>query len=353
MKLFGNFIVSMLFLLNAVAFGQNNSDYINLWPVQKQIKQKRVFKEISKIDEIVLDDIGIYGPFILDADNNENLVLYESVGGKKQIVYLSASNRYKDPVFIGKGIGGGPEEFRSPKDVKFDRKGHIWVADPKQARISIWKNDGSLIRTMSLDHLLPAVIALQKNVFFTMPMLIKEDKIIYKMDKKGREITSFQSLPADKYRSPLYYEGHFALDNTGLYYAGLPWGFIRKYNPTDGQLIYSRATIIPIYLRPLKRKQVSTHAVATSRSKNTRYATRDIEVSNKKIYLLFSGTKYTVCRYVDVYNTKKGDYLYSFKLPAYAKAIALSRGKLFVLQRYFNNDNKTNSIAIYQISGNN
>src|SRR5699024_9149134 len=115
------------------------------------------------------------------------------------------------------------------------------------------------------------------------------------------------------------------------------------------ELIYSRATIAPIHLKALSRKKVSATVTAVTRANDTRYATRDIVVSEGKIYCLFSGDEHSVCKYIDVYDSMGGNYLYSFKLPVYATDIAVLDKKLFVLHRFFESDDKTFSIGIYHL----
>ncbi len=125
---------------------------------------RRFRSSLKSINKINLTESGLYKPFLFTVDDKGNIAIFDYA--KYALAYISNRNNYDDITYFSKGLGGGPREFRNPTDIKFGPKGKIWIADPHQARISIWSSNGKLFDTFNHDKILPTAVAVNKEIYF-------------------------------------------------------------------------------------------------------------------------------------------------------------------------------------------
>lgn len=335
--------------INNLSFSYQQS--IQLWDQEDQEEHKRNFKELTKVKDINLDKFNIFESSLLAVDKNDNVLTYDRAKGT--LIKFKLDNNYKKPHFFGKK-GSGPGEFKSPKDIKIDQNDNIWVSDFRQGRISVWSKDGDLLDSIVPSTGTPANLAiLPDGTFVILPVFPVDDKLFLEFDKIGKLIKSFQEVPLAEITlsagANLYFEGNISADREFMFYSSFSEGVIQKYNLESGKLIYSRSTLENVKTQIPEINDVNSNITTAKRSKNTTYATRDISISDNKIYTLFSGSEYSVSKLIDVYSTSNGDYQHSFKLSNFARSVAVRGDRIYVLHKYFNDDEgKINSISIYR-----
>lgn len=270
---------------------------------------------LQPIDKISLADFDLYKPSLFTVDTEGNIALFDY--GKYALAYLKGSN-YEDLSYFSQGLGGGPREFRNPTDIKFGPEGKIWLADPQQARISVWNSNGKLEDTFNHDKLLPKEIAVNKKTYLIMSQDYSSPLGVFHLyDRDGNKIKSFGKLKKDLVRSTFGYEGSIIAGSDALYYAGTNSGFIKKYS-LEGEEMYSINTIEPVSTVVAERKMMDVagykNVKVTKRPENAITASLDIATWDNKIYVLFSGNDEGYGKFIDVYDKKTGKYFESFEL---------------------------------------
>lgn len=340
----------MLSSINTKSFSYQQS--IHLWDRNNQEDHERNFEELTKVKDINLDKFNIFESSLLTVAENGDILTYDRAKGT--LIRFAQSENYEKPHFLGKK-GSGPGEFKSPKDIKIDQQNNIWVSDFRQGRISVWNNNGDLVDSIVPSTGTPANLAiLTDGKFVILPVFPVDNKLFLNFEKNGQLIESFQQIPLPEITmsagANLYFEGNINTDGKFLFYSSFSEGVIRKYNLENGKLIFSRSTIEIVKTQIPDIEEVNPKITTAKRSKNTIYATRDMHVVDKKIYILFSGTEYSVSNLVDVYSSADGDYQYSFNLSNFARALAVRGNRVYILHRYFTDEeDKINLISIYKM----
>lgn len=297
------------------------------WDREPQKSDERIFiNQPERLHQINLTELEIFGPMIMRLADDGGIALYDYATSNG---YYLPQNNYSSPVAIGDGKGGGPREFVNPTDIAFDNEGNIWIADPRQGRISIWDRDGDLLRTINPAPRQPHRIALSANrcIIFGSGT----DHTLFKItDIDGNKIDTIESIGSDMSGWIFTYEGYLTSYRRGFVYTGLWYGIIRKYTE-DGELVYSRGTIDPVGpAEPEHRTIEGTRVVMAPR--DAAIATLSNTIANDMLYLLSIDNNDRKTRMIDVYDLAAGDYRYSIPLPERTRSIGIAGDILYSLE---------------------
>jgi len=297
------------------------------WEREPQKSGERIFTNPPEHQhKINLTELEIFGPLIMRVAHDRGIALYDYATFNG---YFFPPDNYSSPVSIGDGKGGGPREFVNPTDTAFDNEGNIWIADPQQGRISVWRRDGDLLRTINPAPRQPHRIALTANrcIIFGSG----GDHTLFKIaDVDGNKIDTIENIGSDMLGWIFTYEGYLTSDRRGFVYTGLWYGIIRKYTE-DGELVYSRGTIDPVGpAKPEHRTIEGTRVVMAPR--DAPMATLSSYIANEKLYLLSPDNNDNNIRMIDVYELSTGDYRYSIPLPERTRFIGITGNTLISLE---------------------
>ncbi|WP_390300900.1 NHL repeat-containing protein [Gracilimonas halophila] len=303
---------------------------------------ERVYLDtLVNLNRIRLAEYGLYEVYFLEVDKERNLVFYDT--GKYQLIYLP-KGQIDDLRTIGNGKGRGPAEFGNPFDLKFDKKGDIWLADVERMEVQQWGPKGDFIQSFQIDkYARPSKLAVTDlgNIYILSEQYTPEG-IIYKYTSKGEKIISFQKPEVRDYRSVLYFEGDMQVLGEELIISGRVKPYLRRYT-TNGQLKYSTGIVgfknIDNILIHEKRWR--------SRNKELIRATIDIEVYDNIIYTGISNRIDRWIRIIDLYKPN-GEYKSSIHLKNPARNFSVYGNKVFTLE--YNYDNDEIYLGEYEVS---
>src|SRR5699024_1948847 len=188
---------------------------------------------------------------------------------------------------IAEGIGGGPQEFRNPTDLKTNENGNIWVADPEQARISIWNQNGKLLKTFNHGHSLPIGVAPFKDKYIVKNLKYSSKNVFQIYSFSEGLINSFGGLRDSLMSSKFLTGGEIWVDESGYFFTPLYAGYIYKFD-LRGNKIYSIKTIQPISVAKVESKEVEipglSSAFVTRVSSAAKVASRDLATNKKYLF---------------------------------------------------------------------
>lgn len=309
---------------------QSIKDSDNPWRnAEPQIVHDRTYGgKLELVHRIPLEENGIYRPAGLVTDNRRYLAIYDY--GIHKIFLIDIENGYTIRT-IGDGQGKGPREFVNPTSLGFDINGNIWIADPKQARISQFSINDELISILNMEQVSPFRIAVRQADLIVLATTSTPGGFFHQLNFEGIPIKVFDQLNNKTARTSLLYEGEITEQSEEIYYALRHASIIRKYD-ANLDLLYSRQTLDVITTPKIESVSLPIlgDAVGHRVAQDSEVAALDITASPDKLYILYSGTKYHAYFNIDVYNTTQGDYLYSYQLDHPASELQLMGNTVWV-----------------------
>lgn len=311
--------------------------------IEDQDAKKRVFKGSPELlKRIKLEDHDIFQPSLLSAAPEDYIAFYD-YSAHKIVTYnvnMGAIN------LLGEGLGGGPKEFRNPLGLMFDGQGNIWVADPKQARLTKWGVNGEILASFSTDKVIPSRLVVTPERIITLSNTIRPKGVFVMYDSLGKKMGSFEKIDSDIRYGSFLIDGYLARgDNNEIFWGSSYYGMIRKYDKS-GELLFSRSTIEKITELEFENVNIAGLGKGFRTSEDSKNAVREMAFKDGNLFVLFSGTKYAA-KYLDVYDSKNGDYKFSFQLDQSTIDMEIQDEKIWVIE-YFES---TRHLSCYQLSG--
>jgi hypothetical protein len=229
--------------------------------------------------------------------------------------------------------GAGPAEFQSPRDMRVDSRGHVWVLDVQLGRATIITSEGALQRNINLE------IDSSPTEIIPLPdgsaVVIAESRThpIVRVDSTGR-VLSRHAFPWEPFArlSGLTTQFLTASDPGGSdWFAGFSLGdgfFAFRDAEWQG---YTGWYVEPVpFTMPTVTKRGDM--TMTRFEKRPVGAAISVTLSPQYFYVQFDGTSEHRMRVVDRYSRQDGSYSGSFLLPYPVTRIHWHDGGLYVLR---------------------
>lgn len=234
------------------------------------------------------------------------------------------------------GRGGGPDEFRRPRDVAVDAEGRTWVLDALNARVTVLGPDGGPAFRIPLDGLEGAADGLAP--------LAGDRAVVYTLDREAPfvvvgpdgEVGQRWTVPWDGFArlSPLASQMKLAgRGGGGPWAAAFVFGDAFHLFGADGEPV-ARGWL-PDRV-PFPRVSVSTSGSALGRRRRVtrverpRYGAVSVAMADDRLYVLSGGRGAAANRWIDSYALADGGYAGSFLAPRPVNAIAYGGGVFYV-----------------------
>lgn len=231
--------------------------------------------------------------------------------------------------------GGGPDEFREPRDIGLDAQGRLWVLDSGNRRIVRIAPDGTILERIRLEDVDPEKIV----------PLPHGDAMIRTRD--GLPFAHVDSAGHVTERLPLPWPGLAAMNPmatqtvttsdpaTGQWFAAFSIG--DGFVPFSGNKWagYRGRYIEPVpfpEIRVTRSTSGNRTVTSTSMVGPPSFAARSATLSPARLYLLFGGASGRAGRLMDAYDRTDGHYVESYVLPEKVRDIAWYDGGLYVYQ---------------------
>lgn len=232
--------------------------------------------------------------------------------------------------------GGGPDEFRAPRDIAVDNRGRTWVLDVANARITVLDAAGRPAFRVPLGRLERRVDALAP--------LPGDRAALFALDPDAPFVVVGRDGEPEA-RRPFPWPGLERLSvlatQMKLASAGGDGGWAAAFSFGDGFQIFDadgapRARGWFPEEVPFPRVEVRTSGPGigrkqrVSRIERPRKAAAAVTMSEERLYVLFGGTGPGAGRWVDSYSTRDGSYAGSYLLPRPVKGVAHGDGVFYV-----------------------
>jgi hypothetical protein len=269
---------------------------------------------LISVAQIVADSTGLYG-----ADFTPGRILHFSHDGR---LLWSVGRK-----------GGGPGEFREPRDIGLDAQGRLWVLDSGNRRIVRIAPDGTILERIRLEDVDPEKIV-------PLPhgdaMIRTRDGLPFAhVDSAGHVIEHLPlPWPGLAAMNPMATQTVTTSDPaTGQWFAAFSMGggFVpfsgARWSGYRGH--YVEAVPFP-EIKVTRTTSGNRTVTNTSLTGPPTFAARSATLSPTRLYLLFGGASGRAGRLVDSYDRADGHYVESRVLPDKAQYIAWYNGGLYV-----------------------
>lgn len=225
--------------------------------------------------------------------------------------------------------GGGPGEYRNPRDLKVAPDGRIWVLDPDNGRLTVLgREHGQVLAMLPLKMGYSAAITPLKNGFALYPPDDEGDIHYFSGVGDPMHVDSlgwagYRQLEAlsRQYRTAVdRRSGHWVL---GLIY-GNGWFAFDTAGRGSGRRYYVEPTGFPAVERVVHGNTIQTSLIRSVAS------ALDLHLAADTLFVLFDGTEPLRRRKVDMYDVHSGKYYGSFQLPEPSDNIGISGDLLAV-----------------------
>lgn len=225
--------------------------------------------------------------------------------------------------------GGGPGEFRNPRDLKVAPDGRLWVVDPASGRVTVLaRADGKVLAMLPMKVAYSPVITPLRSGFALYPTDMGSD-ILY-FDSAGEPLGS-DSIPWPAFRQLEYLSRQYrtAVDRRSGRWAmgfiyGNGWFAFDSTKPASGRRYYVEPTPFPPVVKERRGDKEITSLVRTTG------AALDIQLVGDTVFVLFDGVAPHRRQKVDMYSWETGKYFGSFLLPEPADNIGVCGNLLAV-----------------------
>lgn len=228
------------------------------------------------------------------------------------------------------GEGGGPGEFRLPRDLKIDGEGNAWVLDPTNARITVVSEDGEAVREIGLDALdrpPDRIVPLPDGQAILLDH--RPDSPFVRIDARGR-ILSRGALPL---------RGLTQLGSLGAQLVprgdAISGRWSAAFMTGDGFFTFDGDRLRhphAWFVEPSPWPEIITEQsgnVTRTRMRTPASSANSIVLDGDRVLIHFDGRSDQRLRVIDVYSAADGSYIESFTLPRRYGEIDFREGILF------------------------
>jgi hypothetical protein len=229
--------------------------------------------------------------------------------------------------------GAGPGEFRSPRDLRLDAVGRIWVTDSENRRSTIITPSGELDRLVSLQssetvmHVLP--LADHTAIAITMSL----EQPIVRIDSTG-EVLSQHKFPWERYASLSRLTTQFLAAHDPM---SSQW--FSAFSVGDGFFAFNGSEwdgyegwYVERVKFPMAVVRTQGDMTVTQLARPPQSAAIAVTLSPSFLYVLFGGSGPHRGKVVDRYHRDTGKYESSFLLPSAAYDMYWYDGGLYLLR---------------------
>lgn len=268
-------------------------------------------------------DTTLYLPYFL-AGGDEGLYVYD--GGRRQVLRISPAG---DVDWVFGGRGRGPDEFIAVRDIELDARGHLWILDPDNSRVTILTPDGEVEARIPLGEIPRAEQVIPVSKERALLVTIHDKRPLLLIDRSGRVVDRL-AVPWKGYRrmNPMATQMLGAADPTGEY-------FVVAFRAGDGFFVFKDGEPMPYY--GVFVEHIGFPAVTYFDDGETRTTQVDrspgsaasLAIRDGRLLVHFAGETEDALALVDIYRLDTGEYERTIRLPRWLAAAALGDGVIY------------------------
>lgn len=260
-------------------------------------------------------DTTLIDPYLMASDSG-GVFLFETDG--RVLRYDTTGGR----LWVQGHKGGGPGEYRNPRDMKFGPDHGIWLVDPDQGRVTVLDPAEGRVRAMiPMQVPYSNTITPLRTGFVLYPSFLPND--IYYFGAQGDTIVSDTIQWSGRSLEWMARQIRSAVDpQSSQWVIGFIYGNGWFAYDTMRQGTTRRYYVEPTRFPPVIKENFPDGAIGTKLVR-TPPSALDLELRGDTVFVLFGGGGADERKKIDLYSFKTGNYLKSFLLPWQAEEIGL------------------------------
>jgi len=219
------------------------------------------------------------------------------------------------PLQVYGGVSGrGPGEFSNPTALEVTPEGEVWVCDPVNGLVTVFADDGSVLKTIRTE-LPPHRIAHLGKSGFVVICSPAGEHLFHRYDADGRLVDTCGTLMSEQTRMGVILDGRCAGSSDGRFvYAGYRAGLLGVFNLAHTPHLFFAHTL----------EHAGLPRVLTQQNGDVRYVrvhpdaplvSRSVSLVGPEIHVLTGFLDEQKKSVMDVYDHESGAYAYSYALP--------------------------------------
>jgi hypothetical protein len=272
------------------------------------VKGDRKWKDVKIFKEM---EYGLIFPALVRVSYDGKYVYVLDYGDLK-IKKFSSDGRFLSE--YGKGKGEGPGEFKNPTDFVIDKNYNVWVCDPSNGLVTIFRDNGDILKTIRLKSVPLRLEIVDEKWLAIRPVTTGENLIeVYDLDGNfkfgfGKELTNVQR--------DVLFGGWMDSEGEFLYFGFERLSYILSFDLKGGKISYVKRTVDEFPDPMIETFSVNGHTVR-GLPKDAPFSVMSLNVKNGLIFVKSGANwrKREDLTIIDVYSASNGEYRYSFKIP--------------------------------------
>lgn len=313
--------------------GENKQSSFIEKDYQNNTKQ-RDFVGLEVVNKLDLNKLDLF--YVLRMEEQEENLFFLN-GDKLEIFILNKQNLNlsgaKKIMFIK---GRGPGELQSITDYDVHNN-EIFISDRQQGKISIYNFDGILKEEFSLPEIIADRIQVIDNKRILTFSLKTGNYVFNILNREGDILDSFIETQPDLHY--LMYSGDIYYNTDDIYFVGYSEPIIKKYNLQTKNLIYSIDVINSYSTEDNYVKNELGGFSSSSYSPAALYSSLGYTIYNDQLYMTRHHNGNVEGKYLDVYNSVTGEYIFSYELEHFpsGSGIIVDENHIYSLEKSHGN----------------
>ena len=227
--------------------------------------------------------------------------------------------------------GRDPGESGNPTDFDVDADGSVWMCDPVNGLITVFRSDGTFERTVRPERA-PYRLALLGDSGYAVISSPAGDRLFTLYRRNGERMLACGTVMENQAQLSIALDGRLAGNRSGRFaYCAYRAGLLGIFNFTSRPpLIFVHTIDFPGLPRVLSRQNASAHYVRIDPS--VPVVSRNASLVGDEVHVLAGTEKVPERNVMDVYDGNSGRYRFSYTLPGNAAIARIHGQKVYTIE---------------------
>jgi hypothetical protein len=231
----------------------------------------------------------------------------------------------------GGPTGQGPGEFVNPTDFDVDEDGSVWMCDPVNGLITVFRADGTFERTVRPERP-PYRLALLGDSGYVVISSPAGGRLFTLYRRNGDRILACGTVMENQAQFSIALDGRLAGNRSGRFvYCAYRAGLLGIFNSASHpQLIFVHTIDFSGLPRVLSRQSSNAHYVRIDPSAGI--VSRNASLVGDEVHVLAGTESMPERNVMDVYDGNSGRYRFSYVLPGKAAVARVYGQKVYTIE---------------------
>lgn len=280
----------------------------------QSVEARSIIKNLANIDNQSIDSLSLFKTSMLK-QGEKYLYLNDNSSKKKRIAFIDKNNlKLVKSAQLTEGKGPGEVLAINAFDVSSK---HIALLDSRTSRIVILDRQGNFVKELIIEKIVPSYLALLNDNSILVYSSTTDNYMFREYNLNGTLQNEFAKQQKGENYNSMKYTGHLQVQNGDIYFLGYGESILKKFEQ-NGNLLFSRSSI-DNWSTEDNYERYNTGEFKVQRfTEDAKYAFTDFTVWADYLIAIPHHNMNAEYRYLDIYDTKKGDYLGTLKTEGFA-----------------------------------